>query len=182
MDWTERLRDSDAALDIPMSWQHAVGGYLAVGDPAVPWSASDWARFPRRRKPPIIEVSDMTAWQPGTLARSVRDELESLNVPLRSYTALAIETQVDPAWVESYGDHMHRFGFKTWVCGSASTVFGNPQLNGYWVEDWVTTGPYMYNHSGVRVTQYADPDHGSGGHWDSSTVEDWVYYSNNWWR
>lgn len=180
--WTERMRDTDNPSAITANWAGAVAGYLPVGDPAGPWQPADWARFVGRRKLPIVEASDLAIYDPADLARQALQQLRLLGVPHGKYTALAIETQDQPDWVEAYGDYMHLAGYKTWLCGSASVVFNNPQLNGWWVEDWAEQGPFMYDHPGVRATQYASPQTGSGGDWDSSTILDWVYYSDSWWR
>jgi len=72
---------------------------------------------------------------------------------------------------------LHAAGYKVWVYGSASTVFSNPGLNGYWVADYASIWPFMYNHSGVRATQYAP-----GEYYGSFSIKDWTYYSGTWWR
>ena len=97
-------------------------------------------------------------------------------MPTRVYTVIDMEGRVDKTYVESFGQALQAAGYKVWVYGQASTVFGNPRLNGYWVADYANRGPFMYNHMHVRATQYAE-----GQNFDSSTVRDWTYNSGPWW-
>ena len=178
----ERMRDSANPAAITDDWRRAVAGYLAPGDPYEPWKPTDWARFTERRKLPIFEQSNPAQAHPWTDADQVVRQLRALGVPQGKYTVLAIETAICPDYVADYGDAMHLAGYKVWVYGSAATVFSNPSLNGYWVAEYANAGPFMYNHPEVRATQYASPNTGSGGDWDSSAIADWVYYSESWWR
>lgn len=177
----ERMRDSDDADAIPVTWTGVVGGYLHVGDPAGPWTRADWDRFPRNRKLPIVERSNPNQSDPVADAFAALGELYSLGVPKGVHTALAIETARAPSYVTAYGKVMAWAGYKVWVYGSASTLFSNPALDGRWVADYKDTGPFMYPDSSVRATQYANPSTGSGGHWDSSSVRWWQYHMTRWW-
>lgn len=182
MDYTERMRDSATPSAILPAWHRAVAGYLQPGDPYQPWAPTDWARFAGQRKLPIFVQTNAATAHPWTDADQVVRQLRALGVPKGCYTAIDLESVVCPDYVEAYGDAMHLAGYKTWVYGSVSTVFGNPELNGYWVANYANAGPFMVNHPGVRATQYASPDTGSGGNWDSTAIPDWVYYSHSWWR
>ena len=66
-------------------------------------------------------------------------------------------------------------GFYVWVYGSASTVFGNPECDGYWVADYAGRGPFMYPHKMVKATQYDN-----GTNYDSSLVKYWQFYWRLW--
>ena len=176
------MRDSDTASSLFQGWRRAVAGYLQPGDPYKPWSATDWTRFPDQRKLPIFVQTNALTAHPWTDADHVIEQLRALGVPKGCYTAIDLEGVIAPDYVEGYGDAMHLAGYKTWVYGEAATIFGNPPLNGYWVGAYAGEGPFMYDHPDVRATQYASPETGSGGHWDSSTILDWVYYSHSWWR
>ena len=182
MQWSERMRDSATPEGIPDSWTGAVAGYLSPGDPYRPWAPTDWARFSGRRKLPIYVQTEPQNNHPWTDADQVLRQLRSLGVPQGKYTVLDLDGAIDPAYVEGYGDAMHLAGYKTWVYGQASTLFANPPLNGYWVADYRGIGPYMYGGEHIRATQYASPQTGSGGNWDSSTLQEWVYWSDSWWR
>jgi hypothetical protein len=81
-----------------------------------------------------------------------------------------METRIDRTYLEGFGGVLQAAGYKVWVYGSASTVFGNPQLNGYWVADY-TGQPFMSTRLGVRATQYAanlPPG------FDASLVKEWT--------
>jgi hypothetical protein len=174
----ELMRDSAYAANIPEGWQGAVGGYLHGGDPIHPWPASDWRRFRYNRKLPIFAQSHPA--HPIIDAQSAIAALRAIGAPPGVYTALDLEAAVDPPYVRTYGKELRQAGYKVWVYGQASTVFGNPALNGYWVANF-TGYLFMHDHPSVRATQYAD-QHTSGGPWDSSTVKDWTYGRGQWWR
>jgi hypothetical protein len=171
-DTTERMRDAAFPANIPADWEGAVGGYLHSPNTLNPWTRADWERFSRNRKLPIWEVGK----DGHTDAQSAVEQLSVLSVPLGTPVALAMETHVLPDYVRNFANVLAIQGYKTWVCGSASTVFGNPAINGYMVEDFVTSGPFMYDHDDVRITQYQN-----GDKYDSSTVKDYTYDEEKWW-
>jgi hypothetical protein len=168
----ERIRDSAFAASISPSWTGAVGGYYGGPDAFNVWAPRDWAPFHRNRKLPIwVGGQD----GPGEAKQAIA-ALHHLDVPTRVYTALDMEDRVDDLYVNNFGQAMQAAGYKVWVYGQASTVFGNPRLNGYWVADFADKGPFMYHHRHVRATQYAE-----GENYDSSTVRDWTFNSGPWW-
>jgi hypothetical protein len=168
----ERMRDSAFAANINPSWTGAVGGYYGGPDAFNVWAPGEWTQFHRNRKLPIwVGGTD----GPGEAEQAIK-ALHDLGVPKRVYTALDMEGRVDKLYVEHFGQALQAAGYKVWVYGQASTVFGNPRLNGYWVADWAGRGPFMYNHRHVRATQYA-----KGQDYDSSTVRDWTFNSGTWW-
>lgn len=172
-DKRERMRDAEFASNIDVNdWRRAVGGYLGGPRAARQWTVADWERFPHNRKLPIW-VGGFSGHDEG--AQAVR-ELRKLRVPRGCYTVLDLEMRVDRTYVEAYGKVLHDAGYKVFVYGSASTVFQNPHLNGYWVADYRGTGPFMYNHSHVRMTQYR-----SGDKYDGSSIKTWTYYFGKWW-
>ena len=171
----EAMRDAAFAQNIPASWAGVVAGYLSFPAAYHPWAAADWARFRANKKLPIVVGgSDGNADAHSALA-----QLHALGVPKGAITALDLETRADPAYVDAYGAVMRGGGFpRVWVYGSASTVFGNPPLGGYWVADY-TGSPFMYDGghiSQVRATQYAN-----GQEYDSSTVKSYQLRSGTWW-
>jgi hypothetical protein len=169
----ERMRDAAFAVDISQSWPGAVAGYYGGPNAYHVWAPGDWARFSGNRKLPIW-VAGLNGSEEGATAVSA---LRALRVPQSSYTAVDMETRVDNTYLNNFGSVLQAAGYKVWVYGSASTVFSNPGFNGYWVADYAGIGPFMYNHLGVRATQYAP-----GPAYDSSTVKDWTYSSGTWWK
>jgi hypothetical protein len=180
----ERMRDAAYAANIPLPWEGAVAGYLNTrpdGDPLNPWTPADWAKFPKNRKLPIFVQSHPLTADPVADAWAALQALEKLGVPAGKgiRTVLDLETAVDTRYVNLYGGIMHWAGFWVHPYGSASTIFGNPPVDGYWVADFVGK-PFMYLHPDVRMTQYTDnPPKDS---YDSSAVKRWVYDDvAHWW-
>jgi hypothetical protein len=168
----ERMRDSAFAANINPNWTGAVGGYYGGPDALNVWAPGEWKQFHRNRKLPIW-VGGLDG--PGE-ARKATEALHALGVPSHVYTALDMEGRVDKTYVTNFGQALQAAGYKVWVYGQASSVFGNPRLNGYWVADFADRGPFMFNHRHVRATQYA-----TNPNYDSSTVRDWTYNSGTWW-
>ena len=162
--WPEG-RDAAFPGGIEAGWRGFVGGY--VGGPLAfnTWAPTDWLGFPNRHKLPI--------WVAGHDARTEAFDclraLKAAQVPTGVRIAVDLETRVDNYWLTIFDKTLAWAGFKTMVYGSASTVFGNVPLNGYWVADYAGIGPFMYNHPEVRMTQYAP-----GGHEDYDTAHQWV--------
>jgi len=168
----ERMRDSAFAANIGQGWAGAVGGYYGGPNAYHVWSPGDWKRFHSNRKLPI-----WVAGQDGHgEGRAAAGALHALGVPQHVYTAVDMENRADKTYVEHFGEALQAAGYKIFVYGSASSVFSNPHLNGYWVADYAGKGPFMYDHQHVRATQYA-----TGPDYDSSTVRDWTYNFGTWW-
>jgi hypothetical protein len=165
-----KMRDAAYAQNDP-SWSRAVAGYYGGPNAYHVWSPGDWKRFPKSKKLPIW-VGGMNGTIDGHNAVAA---LRALKVPKGVYTAADMEMRVDKTYLEHFGDILHAAGYKVFVYGSASTVFGNPKLDGYWVADYVGTAPYMY--PGARLTQYM-----SGPDYDTSAVKWWTYYFGSWWK
>jgi hypothetical protein len=164
------MRDAAYAANIPASWPGIVAGYLGGPNALHVWSQKDWGRFAANKKLPIwVGGLDGTGEAWGAL-----QALYSLSVKPGAFMALDMETRVDKSYVEAFGKILNWAGFKVFVYGSASTLFSNPGLNGYWVADYAGIGPFMYK--GARLTQYA-----SGTAYDSSTVKLWTYTFGTWW-
>jgi hypothetical protein len=177
MNWTEHIRDAAFAGNIDTAdWHRAVAGYYGGPGAFHVWSKADWDRFPRHRKLPIWVAAqgDKNGTEDG---KAAVEALRALKVPPRAYTALDLETMVDKTYVEHFGDVLADAGYKTWVYGSASSVFQNPVLDGFWVASYMGIGPFMVSHEHVRATQYQP-----GEQFDSSTVHRWTYELGTWWR
>ncbi len=168
----ERMRDAAFATNINESWPGAIGGYYGGPNAYNVWSPGDWKRFSSNRKLPI--------WVGGTdgadEGKTAIAALRALGVPKHVYTVIDMENRVDRTYVEHFGQTLQAAGYKVFVYGSASSVFSNPGINGYWVADYAGTGPFMYDHPHVRATQYA-----TRPEYDSSTVQDWTFNFGPWW-
>jgi hypothetical protein len=149
----------------------AVAGYLHSPMAYHAWSEGDFFTIPGPKLP--IYVATMNGTND---ANASLEQLKGLGVPFHQgkYVAYDLETRVDRSCVGAYGALMQHYGFKVLVYGSASTVFNNPQLNGYWVADYVQHR-FMYSHMGVRMTQCIE-----GELYDVSTVKKWTLGS--FWR
>lgn len=166
-----QMEDAAFAANL-RGWGGIVAGYIGGPNAYHPWAAKDWSPFQGLRKLPIwVGGSD----GPGE-AWSAAQALYGLGAQPGCVIALDMETRVDRTYVNHFGSVLNWCGFKVWVYGSATTVFANPELNGYWVADYAGVGPFMYSHGGVRATQYA-----SGPAFDSSTVKAWTLLGNQWW-
>ena len=164
-----RMADAAFAANIPPGFDVAAGYY---GGPSAyhVWPAADWARFPGWRLP--IWVGGQDGAGEGAEAGAA---LERLGVPHGSITVLDMEARRDITYVETFAAQLQDSGgYKTWVYGSASTVFGNPQIHGYWVADYgVPAAKWMalLQTIGVRAVQY-EPDVPPG--YDASLVKAWT--------
>lgn len=167
-----RLLDAAFAPNIPLTWQGAVGGYLPARRAFNAWTPADWARFRNNRKLPIW----VNSGGGDTDGNNCLTALQMLNVPAGVWVVVDMETRVDDYYIDHFGAILANAGYDVWVYGSASTVFMNPSLRGYWVADYAGIGPFMYMHSLVRATQYA-----AGPTIDDSTVKDYAYFDHPWW-
>jgi hypothetical protein len=150
----------------------AMAGYLSSPAAYHPWSKSDWAKFGKIKKLPIFVACRAVPGIKGTgnsEGFSCLEQLYKLGVPKGSPVALDMETAIDSSYVSAFTKVLGWAGYGTWCYGSASTVFGN-HTGAYWVADYAGIGPFMYNHAGVKATQYE-----SGSQFDSSTVKLWQY-------
>lgn len=168
----EAMRDAAFSTNL-VGFGGAIAGYYGGPNAYHVWEAKDWEAFKGLRKLPIW-VGGMGGTPEGWEAVQA---LYALGATPGCYTVLDMEARVDKTYVEAFGSVLQYCGFKVWVYGSASTVFGNPKLNGYWVADYAGIGPFMYAHTSVRATQYAN-----GQTYDSSTVKSWTKYIGTWWR
>lgn len=158
------MGDAAFAVNLNGTSFTAVGGYYGGPNAFHVWTAGDWGRFTGAKLP--IWVGGFNGAGEGEQAVKA---LQALGVPQGSVTALDMEGRKDDTYVNAFGAVLQQAGYKVWVYGSASSVFGNPQLNGYWVADYRGIGPFMYSAPGVRATQYQ-----SGSLYDSSLVKEWT--------
>lgn len=150
----------------------AVAGYIGGATPHV-WTNEEWARFPSLKKLPIWVSTAAIAGDPFGADKdgaAILDRLHALGVPKRTAVVVDLETRVHPEYVGKLQGIVNRGGYFLWPYGSASTLFGNPAANGYWVADY-TGKRFMYSHRGTRATQYAE-----GTAIDQSQLKQWSYW------
>jgi hypothetical protein len=160
-----RMADAAFAANIPPGFDIAAG-YFGGPNAYNVWQRPDWDRFPGLRLP--IWVCGYDGAAEGAAAAGL---LKILGVPGGAVAVADMETRVDRTYLEAFGAELAAAGYKTWVYGSAGTVFGNPQLNGYWVADYVANPLPVLTQTGVRAVQFA-PDLAPG--YDESWVKPWT--------
>ena len=156
------MGDAAFAANLDGTSFDVVAGYLSTPNADHPWTVNDWRGIPGYKLP--IWAGGMNGLQE---AEACLSQMQYLDIPKGKVVALDMETRVDVSYVSAFGAVMQHNDYLVWVYGSASTVFGNPQLNGYWVADYLYM-PFMYSHKGVRATQWTD-----GPLYDQSTVKQW---------
>ena len=167
-----KMADAAFAQDITPGFQIGAGYYGGAGALHV-WAPSDWARFPGYRLPiwvpsPGNKDGDIDGGQAVAALRA-------LKVPPDSFTVVDMEILRDRTYVTDFADTLRILGgYRLWVYGSRSTVFGNPPANGYWVADYgITTaeGTGLLESPHVRAWQYrANIAPG----YDASLVKEWT--------
>jgi hypothetical protein len=160
------MRDAAFASGLA-GWRGAVAGYLGGPNAFRTWTPQEWRLFPGQPKLPIW-VAGFGGAKEGAQVVAL---LRSLGVSLGKTVAVDMEGRVDSTYLNNFAAEVQwgGFGYKVWVYGQTSTVFGNPKLNGYWAANYpVPPVPFMFDHAGVRATQYA-----SGDLFDSSLVKEW---------
>jgi hypothetical protein len=181
----ERMRDAAYAANIPTPWHGAVAGYLNSrpnGDPLHPWSAADWAIFKGNKKLPIFVQSAPVLAMAEADAFACIEALYDAGVPAGQNIRVALDLEVAQAdeYVKRFGKVLHYFGYWVWVYGSASTVFANAPLDGYWVADFTDGKPFEYPHPDVKATQYTNNPPQNA--YDSSAVRAWIAdTAAHWW-
>lgn len=136
------------------------------------WTKSEWELFPGNYKIPIW-VGGKNGTEEGASAVGV---LRTLGVPKGCVTLLDMEARVDKTYVSNFGRVLQESGYKVWVYGSTSTLFSNPELNGY-APAYPNGIRALYNHPGVRMTQWE-----FGSTYDDDVIRKWVYTADTIWR
>jgi hypothetical protein len=152
-------------------WNGLVFGYYGGPLATNVWAASDWRAFGGYKVP--IWVGGYAGAREGEEAVSA---LKRLEVPKGCETLLDMEVRADRTYVEHFGEVLQGAGYRVLVYGSISTLFKNPQLNGYAVAD-PTGVAHMYPHPGVRMTQYA-----FGAVSDKDVLKKWIAQDGHLWR
>jgi hypothetical protein len=169
---TSYLEGRDAAFAANLhGWDGLVLGYYGGPLAFHVWGATEWRAFGGPKIP--IWVGGYAGAAEGQQAVNA---LEVLEVPKGCETILDMETRVDRTYVRHFGEVVQAAGYRVLVYGSTSTLFKNPQLNGYAVAD-PTGVPHMYPHPGVRLTQWA-----FGQVFDSDVLRHWIAEDGYLWR
>lgn len=168
----EYLDGRDAAFpDNLRGWDKLTLGYYGGPMAFNVWPRSAWRAFPGPKIP--IWVGGYGGTAEGLQAVAA---LRALGVPRGCETLLDMELRVDRTYVQHFGEALQAAGYKVLVYGSISTLFKNPQLNGYAVAD-PTGVRHMYPHPGVRLTQYA-----FGPLFDNDVLRHWVSVQGDLWE
>jgi hypothetical protein len=165
---TALMADAATPPSVAPAGYAAIAGYIGR-DGRTPhvWTRAEWDRFTGMRKLPI--------WVPGPGASAsadawaIAEELYKLGVKRGNAVAVDLEEAVAPGYLRQLHNRLNFLDYVLWVYGQASTIFGNPPCDGYWVADW-TGNPHEYPHDNVRATQYT-----SGNAYDSSEVREFAY-------
>jgi hypothetical protein len=176
---------ADPAGWIAPSWVDTVQGYVGERVPIrtpTPhiWTAADWWRFRGFHKYPMFVATVAVGMpsDPVTEAFECLENLYQIGLPAGKVVGLDMEETADARYCEEFYGVLHRFGYRVWVYGSISTIFGNPPLDGYDVADWTGTQHYA-GHAKVRATQYADAAQ-SGIGADLRVIRPWQWQFNLW--
>jgi hypothetical protein len=153
----------------------AAAGYLGGDTPHV-WTRAEWRRVGSLAKLPIWVRSDPGGGVEGVAdAGNALHQLYAIDARPGCTVALDLETAAAVPYVTAFHSVMGFFGYRVWVYGSRSTVFANPECDGYWVADY-TGEPHYPAHPAVRACQYQ-----AGPAVDRSVVR-WWQWRNRLWR
>jgi hypothetical protein len=151
---------------------HIVAGYIG-GNTGHVWTREQWAHFGRLKKLPIFVRNSSTLGN-GSRASGVDDAfaalrmLDDLRVPKGSTVVYDMETLIYGALAGDFWLTLRKYGYYTWLYGSARYVLQNPPCSGYWAADWDDV-PKLYHGQHVVAKQYAANVDG----WDLSVVTGW---------
>jgi hypothetical protein len=149
----------------------AVGFYLQSPNAFHPWTDKEIFEVPGPKLPIYVANSNGI-----NDAHDCIGQLQALHVPKGKVVAYDMETRIDKTLCAHFEGVMVSAGYRVWIYGSASTVFENPSINGYWVADYRQT-LFMYNHMQTRATQCIE-----GNRYDTSTVKRWILDQNQLWK
>jgi hypothetical protein len=94
--------------------------------------------------------------------------LHAHDVPKHSAVMLDMETLVDTGYVNSFYEETYNWALALY--GSVSTVFANPETDGWFPADW-TGHPHLFAHEDVIGTQFAAAQlRQTVGPWDLSMM------------
>jgi hypothetical protein len=148
---TRTMFDSDIPSAIPPT-ASMVGGYV---DGNAVWPAAAWTRFPRAVQ---VRIAVFASTNDGNV----------LDVELGDATPSQA-----PGWVRmrraAGADPSVYCNASTWPAVQAAFRAAGVAQPHYWIAHY---GPGPIIPPGAVAVQYADPPHGSGGHWDISAVAD----------
>lgn len=143
------MYDSVTAHDIPTS-AHMVAGYV---DGRYKWSAADWSRFPHAMK---VKIAVSASTNNGNVLDCESGDATPAQCPgwikMRQKAGLARPT--------IYCNHSTMAAVQHACSGLHYAL---------WIAEW---NGHAHSISGAAAVQYADPGHGSGGHYDLSAVYD----------
>lgn len=159
-------RDAAFARNIGSGYTGVVSGYVGGPNAYNVWETTDWMPFKLNSKVPLW-VAGYNGTDEG---KSLLSILGNLGIPNGCPMAVDMETRVDESYLKAFAAEVQPF-YRILVYGSAGSVFGNPQLNGYWVADYSNEAFKWLQTVGVRAVQYR-PDVPPG--FDESLWKEWL--------
>jgi len=109
--------------------------YIGGSNAAHTWTDGQIRSLTERYRLPIW-VPDYANPTPQMDAAAVIGWLEAHSWPMSKAVMLDMETRVDVALVNEFGDLLQAAGYRTIPYGSLSAIFRNPRRSGYAVADW----------------------------------------------
>lgn len=138
--------------------------FYAGGDTPHIWTSKEIAACPYRYRLPIWVRSNPTLATASADVANFVTYLHLVGAPEGCLVALDSETNVDAAYVAAFFAGIKSSGYVLIDYGSASSVFGNKNPDGYyWAGDWTNVAHLV---PGSQITQYT-----SKGTYDISTAE-----------
>ena len=179
---------ADPANFTAPAWADTVQGYIGERVPIKTptphiWTVMDWQRFGKRKKYPMFVGTPAVGASGNPLVEAFEcmESLYSIGCAPGHVVGLDMEMAINPGYVNKFYDVLHTFGYFVWVYGSASTIYKNPQCDGYDVADW--TGQQHFAtppaNSAVRATQYANGTQ-SGIGADLRVIRPWQWRYRLW--
>lgn len=102
----------------------------AGGDTPHAWTPTEIAAQTARYRLPVW-VRSYAGVNPQADAEAFLGWLRASGAPVGTATVLDLETLVDPPYVAAFGGYLNTAGYKVLPYGSRSTLYQNPQLDGY---------------------------------------------------
>ena len=125
----------DAAYPLPagLAGTDTVLIYMGGDTPHV-WTPAEIAAQPERYRLPVW-VRSYGGVSPQIDGNAAAAWLRSFNVPAGAAVVLDLEGLIDPTYVDGFGATLHAHGYKVLPYGEGSTLFSNPELDGYYLAE-----------------------------------------------
>jgi hypothetical protein len=114
-----------------------VAGYIG-GDAEHVWTLEEWQRFHLLRVLPIwvADVAASPQGQAAQAAQAARGLGWRAHARQRRAIVLDMETSTNGMFVRDFANDLHGEGFDCFPYGSDSSIYADPEMDGYWVALW----------------------------------------------